>query len=308
MTGAERVYRAIARKAVDRVPKGEWRLAPALIAGLLGKEGPVGWEDEVAARELLGMDLVALAPAGPPPAAGAPGAAGLDYSLFRRWRSQTDFFVFALIDGPFQGVARRMDFTDFLLRVGSRDEGIEKLALEEADFTIEVARYCLKNGAHGVIIADDIAYTRGLYVNPVLLRELFLPLWRRQAGVLKAGRVPVFFHSDGNIMSLLPDLVAAGFTGLHSLEPAAGMDIARIKSEYGANLCLMGNIDLDFLVKAEREEEIAAGVRRLMAVASPGGGFIFSTSSGCLGDDLPPAKVLALYRSAGKYGTYPDAL
>jgi len=307
MTRWERVYRAIARKPADRVPKGEWQLAPGLIAGLLGKAGPVGWEDEVAARVLLGMDLVTLVPADPAPAAGDPRGARLDYNSFSRWRNQTDFFIFALIDGPFQGVARRMDFTEFLLRVGGRDGSIKRWAFEEADLNIEVARYCLQNGAHGVIIADDIAYTRGLYVNPSLLREIFLPLWRRQVEALKAGQVPVFFHSDGRIMSLLPDLVAAGFTGLHSLEPTAGMDIARIKKEYGAALCLWGNFDLDFLVRAA-EEEIAASVKGLMAVAAPGGGFIFSTSSGCLGDELPPAKVLALYRAGHEYGVYRNAL
>lgn len=302
MTRTERVYRAISRQELDRVPKGEWKLAPELVAGILGREGRVTWEDEVAVRELLGMDLVGLAPEGLTTDREV-RAGELDYDLFQSWRERTDFFIFALIDGPFQRTAGRMDFVDFLMRLGSRDEEIKKMGLKEAHFGLEVARYALRAGAHGIIIADDIAYTRGPYVNPNLLREFFLPLWGYQVEALKLDQVPVFFHSDGNIMSLLPDLVAAGFTGVHSLEPSAGMDIALIKKEFGANLCLMGNFDLDFLVKAG-EEEIAAEVRRIMAVAAPGGGFIFSTSSGCLGGDLPPEKVLVLYRAAEEYGTF----
>lgn len=302
MTRVERVYRAINRRELDRVPKGEWQLAPVLVEGILGREKEVTWEDEVAARELLGMDLVGLVPAGLPAVKCLP-ASRLDYSLFERWRKETDFFVFALIDGPFQSTSRRLDFVDFLLRLRSREERIKKMALQEAEYGLEVARLCLQAGAHGIILADDIAYSRGPYVNPALLREIFVPLWRQQVEALKAKGVPVFFHSDGNIWSLLPDLMATGFTGLHSLEPSSGMDIARIKEEYGAYLCLMGNFDLHFLLKA-RDEEIRAEVKRLMQVAAPGGGFIFSTSSGCLGGNIPPEKVILLYQAAQEFGIY----
>ncbi|HBT47738.1 MAG TPA: hypothetical protein DEA73_07685 [Peptococcaceae bacterium] len=302
MTKVERVYRAIEHREADRVPKGEWHLDPALVARILGREGTGTWEDEVEVRELLGMDLVGLVPRGLRPDRSVPPHE-LDYRSFEPWRRHTDFFVFAIIDGPFQGTAGRMDFMDFLLRLADREEGVKEMAWKEARFGLETARRCVEAGAHGVIIADDIAYTRGTYVAPSLLRELFLPLWQWQVENLKAEGVPVFFHSDGNITSLVPDLVAAGFAGLHSLEPSAGMDIARIKQDFGEYLCLMGNFDLSLLARAG-EEELAAEVQRIMVAAAPGGGFIFSTSSGCLGGDLPEEKVTALYRAAGKYGTY----
>ncbi|MBE3580803.1 MAG: hypothetical protein IMW96_04055 [Thermoanaerobacteraceae bacterium] len=302
MTKVERVYRAINHQEADRVPKGEWRLDPVLVARILGKEGRGTWEDEVKVRELLGMDLVGLVPRGIRPDRSMPPHE-LDFSPFERWRGQTDFFIFAVVDGPFQGSAGRMDFMEFLLRLSSREDQVKELAREEARFGLETARRCVQAGAHGVIIADDIAYTRGTYVAPGLLRELFLPLWQWQVENLGTEGVPVFFHSDGNIASLVSDLVAAGFAGLHSLEPTAGMDIARIKQDFGPRLCLMGNFDLSLLARAG-EEELAAEVQRIMAAAAPGGGFIFSTSSGCLGGDLPAEKVMALYRAAGRYGTY----
>lgn len=295
MTRTERVYNAIARQGVDRVPKGEWHLSPGLIAGILGSQGSIGWEEEATVREFLGMDLVVLG------TSAAHQGLESNYDDIRRWRAKTDFFVFALIDGPFQGTAQQMDFVDFLLRLGRGDERIRKLAAEQAERGLAMARQCLRSGAHGVLLADDVAYTRGLFVQPPLLREIFVPHWRYQVQALKNEKVPVFFHSDGNINSLLLDLVTVGFNGLHSLEPTANMDIVQVKKEYGHSLCLMGNIDLGFLLRAS-EGEIAAEVKRLMTVAAPGGGFIFSTSCGCLGDDVPPDKVVALYRAAEKYG------
>ncbi|SMB99908.1 uroporphyrinogen decarboxylase [Thermanaeromonas toyohensis ToBE] len=293
MTRAERVYRALTRQALDRVPKGEWQLAPGLVAALLGKTSPITWEDEVAARKLLGMDLVGL----------TAGVSEKEASSFKRWREDTDFFIFALVDGPFQRAAKKMGFMDFLCRVANREEQIMELAQDEARQGTEEALRAVEAGAHGVILADDIAYTRGLYISPILVRDLFLPLWERQVAKLKEYQVPVFFHSDGNIQDLLPYLVKAGFTGVHSLEPASGMDISKIKHEYGNELCLMGNFDLDFLIRAS-EKEIEKAVRELMTIAAPGGGFIFSTSSGCLGPELPAEKVLTLYRAAGRWGEY----
>ncbi|MCG0278481.1 MAG: hypothetical protein L5656_08130 [Thermanaeromonas sp.] len=293
MTRAERVYRALERQPLDRVPKGEWQLAPGLVANLLGKPAPITWEDEVEARILLGMDLVGL-PAGVSPQ---------ELGAFKRWREDTDFFVFALVDGPFQRAARKMDFTDFLCRVATREQRIIELTWDESRWGLAEALKAVEAGAHGVILADDIAYARGLYMNPKLVRDIFLPLWEQQVAKLREDEIPVFFHSDGNIQELLPYLVEAGFTGVHSLEPGSGMDISKIKKDYGSKLCLMGNFDLDFLIRAS-ESEIEEAVRELMAVASPGGGFIFSTSSGCLGEELPKEKVLALYRAAERWGKY----
>ncbi|HUW65586.1 MAG TPA: uroporphyrinogen decarboxylase family protein [Spirochaetia bacterium] len=302
MTGFERVSLAINHREADRVPKGEWTLGPSLISGLLGKEGPPAWEDEAAARELLGMDLVAVAP--PDPDRTAPDPDRLDYSLFHRWRQETDLFVFALIDGPFERAAHRMGFLEFLAAVGKQDDRIEKMAAREAELGLESARRCLRAGAHGVILADDIAYNRGTFIRPALLRRTFLPLWRDQVQALDG--VPVFFHSDGNLSDLLPDLASARFHGLHSLEPTAGMDMARIKQEYGPKLCLWGNVDLGWLAGQEDEDEIEDGVQDLLQAAAAGGGYIFGTSSGCLGDDLPPDRVLGLYKAAGKYNRYPE--
>ena len=287
------MYLAISHREADRVPKGEWSLDPGLICALVGKDAPPTWEDDAATRELLGMDLVAVP---------APDQAVSDYCPFHRWRRETDLFVFALVDGPFESTAYRLGFLEFLAAVGKKDNRIAEMAALEAAKGVESARRCLQAGAHGVIIADDIAYNRGPFVNPAVLRRIFLPLWRDQVRALAA--VPVFFHSDGNLMTMLPDLAAAGFCGLHSLEPAAGMDITRIKQEYGHKVCLWGNVDLGWLAGVRDEEQIAAGVRELLRSAAPGGGYIFSTASGCLGDDLPPRRVLALYRAAGEYGRY----
>jgi uroporphyrinogen decarboxylase len=55
------------------------------------------------------------------------------------------------------------------------------------------------------------------------------------------------FHSDGDLMLLPDDLLTLGFDGLHPLEPGP-MDIVAVKERYGHRLCLIGNIDLHYLL------------------------------------------------------------
>ena len=94
---------------------------------------------------------------------------------------------------------------------------------------------------------------------------------------MKAARdlgVPVFFHSDGKVESMLPLIKDAGFDGLQCIEPAAGMDIGKVKSEYGKDLCLMGNIDPALLIdgsdsKKENYEELSDAVMQLLSAAAP---------------------------------------
>jgi uroporphyrinogen decarboxylase len=48
--------------STGRLTRGEFELEPGLVAALLDCQGTVGFAEEVAARELLNMDLLALTP------------------------------------------------------------------------------------------------------------------------------------------------------------------------------------------------------------------------------------------------------
>ncbi|NLW07184.1 MAG: hypothetical protein GX039_04295 [Clostridia bacterium] len=340
MNKVERVLTALARGQADRVPRGEFEIEPGLVAALVGCQGgKVSFAEEVAARELLAMDLLALAPqavlreqgnglyrdnwgrllskqgrlttvqaAAIPDISAAsayrlPATASFNFEHIRRWREETDFFVFAFIDGPFQGTGQLFDFTTFLLALANRSEVINDLAAAVTELNLELARICHQAGAHAIIIGDDVAYRRGTYIHPDQWRALFLPHLRRLVEGLKRQDLPVLYHSDGNLNPILPDLASLPLDGLQCLEPAAGMDIGAVKQEYGQRLCLMGNFDLELLATGS-PETINAAVNRLLAVAAPGGGYIFSTSSGVLNADLPLANVLALYQAVAAAGNY----
>ena len=122
---------------------------------------------------------------------------------------------------------------------------------------------------------DDLADKNGPFFTSAQLREVFLPELRRAASEIKT---PWIFHSDGDLMPILDDLLTLGMSGLHPLEPGA-MDLDRLKREYGSRLCLVGNIDIKHTMTDATEEEIGQCVRRCMDQLSAGGGYIISDSN-----------------------------
>ena len=81
------------------------------------------------------------------------------------------------------------------------------------------------------------------------------------------------------------------------------MDIRRIKAQYGARLCVLGNVDLN-LLGAGTAEQVRHEVRQLIQDLGPGGGYIL-TSGNSVAGYCKPANVLAMAQTVQQEGTYP---
>lgn len=271
----QRVALAAARGVPDRPPRGELVLDDGLIAEFLGC-GAVDFPARREFLERLGLDLVTVS-------LGAEASGTAKDSPWRQleqWRNQSDRFVLALLDGPFgQGVTRQ-GFMEFMVCIARGGPALESHLRDAAQMCLSQALAALDSGAQGIILADDIAHGQGLLAAPDFFRRQYFPALATLLAVLRQREVPVFFHSDGQLEPLLPDLVAAGFSGLQCLEPGAGMDLARLKPAWRGRLCLWGNLDPDWLVREHPRQAVEAAARAVLAAGAPGGGFIFGTSSG----------------------------
>jgi uroporphyrinogen decarboxylase len=93
--------------------------------------------------------------------------------------------------------------------------------------------------------------------------------------------------------------VEAGFIGIHGLDVAAGMDLLKIKREYGRALVLIGNVDIRVLFGSDLEA-VRREVDRCIAQGAPGGGYmIASCNSICEG--MNPAAVAEMFRYEGEH-------
>jgi uroporphyrinogen decarboxylase len=88
----------------------------------------------------------------------------------------------------------------------------------------------------------------------------------------------IIVHSDGNLLPVLDQMLSTEPHVLHSIDPMAGMDIAQVKRIADGKVGLMGNVQCSLLQDGPREA-IRESALYCLKHASPGGGYIFSTSN-----------------------------
>ncbi len=252
----------------------------AVVASILGCE-VVDFEERNRFASLLGLDAVCVQPRLSPSAGcGLPRAEELDWPDLGRWARDSDRFVFAMLDGAFGWGTRLLGMETFLLTAQRNALEMVKFVHQVEALNLDLIRRASVAGAMGIVIADDFAYQQGLLVSPGLMRSLFFPSLARQVEAAHLSGVPVFLHCDGNINSVLNDLVHLGLDGLQAIEAAAGMDLRGVKEQCGASLCLWGNLDPRLLLPPQDLERLRQAAGLITSVAGPEGGLIFGTSSG----------------------------
>ncbi len=198
-----------------------------------------------------------------------------------------ELFCYAIYDAP-NLVRRAMDQT---MEAGRRfAEGLAE------------ARLCPL-----AFVWDDIALKERTMFSPSWLRENWLPRLRYVIEPLKRAGIKVIFHSDGNLMPIIDDLIEAGVDGLNPLEPLAGMRLDVLKRNWGDRLILVGGIDCSQLLPLGTPEEIKEGVKWALKVAGQGGGFFIGSSSEIV-PSTPLENILAFYEAIKEFGKYPIAL
>jgi uroporphyrinogen decarboxylase len=145
---------------------------------------------------------------------------------------------------------------------------------------------------------DDIAFKTSTFVSPPVFHESLMPYYRRVAEQMTK---PWMFHSDGNLMPVLDDLLSLGMSGLHPIEPGA-MDLGILKRRYGDHLCLCGHVSVDALSRGT-PQEVEHLVREAIHIAAPGGGYV-AGSSNSITAYCKPENVRAMQRAIAKYGRY----
>lgn len=82
------------------------------------------------------------------------------------------------------------------------------------------------------------------------------------------------------------------------------MDTTFLKDQFGGKISFHGGIDIQEVLPNGTIKDIENEVKRRIAIYAPGGGYVICAAH-CIQDDISPENVVALYKSAEKWGTYP---
>ncbi|HED24543.1 MAG TPA: hypothetical protein ENN91_05400 [Firmicutes bacterium] len=158
-----------------------------------------------------------------------------------------------------------------------------------------------------ILMGDDYGFQNSLQMSPAMFRELFKPYLVRVCRAVKeaAPGIRILLHSCGSIAPLIPDFIEAGIDALNPVQiTAADMDPARLKKEYGREIAFWGGgVRTQTTLLKGSPGDIAAEIKELIEIFKPGGGYIFCPIHD-IQEEVPPEKIIAIYRAAEKYAPY----
>lgn len=157
------------------------------------------------------------------------------------------------------------------------------------------------------MFADDIGHQRGPMMKLDIYREFVLPGHRAMfRAVHDHSDAAVFYHTDGSVIPLLPDLIEAGMDCFNSVQTdARNMDAAELKRRFGDSITFWGGgVDTHRILPFGAPAQVQEDVRRRIQIFGPGGGYVFASIHNILGD-VPPENILAAVDAVLEFGNYP---
>jgi hypothetical protein len=142
----------------------------------------------------------------------------------------------------------------------------------------------------------DIAMKNTLMHSPQWLRKEFIPRIKKLNDAYHEHDIKCLFHSDGNLMEVMDDLIATGIDGLNPIEIVAGMNLSEVSRLYGDKIFFAGGIDMSQLLSNGTPEEVYKVSKEAIETASPGY-FIGSTTE--LDNSARLENILAMLSAAG---------
>lgn len=235
-----------------------------------------------------------------------------DYSVsnswIRKWEKRYPKFldkglVLVPVDTTFEKIREAFSFAKFAYFLRKERSFLEGLTKRIFKIGMEYVKGCSDAGFDIISIADDTAYKNRTMFNPKIFEELVAPHYKRMNDYLhKQGKL-TFYHSDGFTEPFFPGLINAGFDGIQSLEPAAGMNLKHLKDTYGDHVTLIGNLDCSQLLPFGIQQDVISETKKCLEDAMEGGGYICGPTTDII-DSCNPLNIKAMVETVHKYGYY----
>ena len=153
-------------------------------------------------------------------------------------------------------------------------ETIERLMDRIIDFEVAIVDELAQRGADGIRFWDDVGAGTGVIMGPKLWRDIFKPRYRRIFDHIRQCGMHVHWHSCGNCMDIMEDLIDIGVQVFSIGEPFM-MGIDELAARFAGRACFECSPDNRTVLSKGNQREIEAAVAKLVSsFASKKGGLV----------------------------------
>ncbi len=192
-------------------------------------------------------------------------------------------------------------FENLMLDMATDDSRLGELIKVVEDFCVRSVQKYLELGVDHVSGGEDLGMQHALPVSPDAWRKFVKPTYEAIFGPCRDRGIPVYLHSDGHILEIIPDLVDTGITCINPQIRANGLD--EIERQVKGKVAI--SLDLDrqlfpFSSPAETEDHIFEAYE---ALHMPEGGLMLGAECE---PDVPLENIEVICCALEKVGNLPD--
>jgi uroporphyrinogen decarboxylase len=187
---------------------------------------------------------------------------------------------------------------DFMMDLVTRPNVAHYFLERAAALQKHAAEQFARAGVDIVITGDDVAGQKGLLISLETWRQFLKPRLAATVQSVKSVNpaIHVFYHSDGNVEAVIPELVEIGIDILNPVQPEC-MDPAAVKRRFGARLSFWGTVSVQHTMPRGTPDEVRTEVRARIREVGRGGGLILAPAH-VLGPETPWENILAFFDTA----------
>jgi uroporphyrinogen decarboxylase len=233
-----------------------------------------------------------------------PGKQDIDYSLFEQAKEllPDGMGIIGQYGDIFTNVWELMGFETFAMAIYEQPDLVAAIFEKTSELILSMFDTMADMDWVGALwYSDDIAYSSNLMVSPQFLRKHFFPLLAHIGQLAGKRNIPYIYHTDGVLWEVFDDIIDAGVTAIHPIEPKS-MDIRKVKQTVGDRLCLCGGIEVDLLARG-KPEEVAEMTGRFLTEISAGGGYC-AGSSNSIPEYVRVENYLAMLRTTHEFNQH----
>jgi uroporphyrinogen decarboxylase len=142
-------------------------------------------------------------------------------------------------------------------------------------YHLTAAKRLVEMGVDMIWIGDDVGAQHSMIISPKHWRRYLKPRMAAFIDALKAinPRLKVAYHSDGNVLPIIPELIDIGLDVLNPIQPMC-MDPAALKERYGDRLCFWGSVDEQATLPFGSPDDVRREIRTRLETIGKSGGLI----------------------------------
>ena len=206
-----------------------------------------------------------------------------------------EYFMNGAINLPFKRAWFLRGLENTLMDMHANKDFIIKLMTKCAEYELEKAKRLAIAGVDMIGIYGDIAMQDRMLINPEIWREIEKSILKYIVDEVRSinREIYFFYHSDGNIMDVIPDFIEIGFQVINPIQPEC-MNPVEVKRRFGDKITMHGTVSLQQTMPYGTQEVVKKEIEESIRKCGYNGGLIICPSN-MLQFDTPRENVIAIY-------------